>query len=237
MDAFDLLISFDVQPGFELLDKSIKKMFHLEFPHWLENIHIFCVVNNFLCTYCFRSYNLSNGFFLVFICKGPMNSFSPICIIFIALRSFCFQEEWLNPIYCRNVCASTITTIICREGYKFSQKAFNCSFTVRTSNAIALIDMSHNSFLLASLCLYFKFFLENCEAIRGICFEPVEQSFCFLSRSHHSDYPFVSCYVDGIIGGINFFHGAFKMSSLWSDDLGVINEYQGQLHMNQNYHN
>ena len=56
------------------------------------------------------------------LCKMTMICFPPSWIILIACCSFCLQKEWMNPVH--NEIFTSITTIICRKGYKFSQNAF-----------------------------------------------------------------------------------------------------------------
>ena len=107
------------------------KMFQLRWPSWLENIHMFCLVNNLPWILCFQSFNLSNSCFPVFICKGTTHSSPPILIILIACSSHCFQEVY------NEICASTIATNICR-GRGLSMN----SSIEGTSNAITFIVIS-----------------------------------------------------------------------------------------------
>ena len=52
-----------------------------------------------------------------------------------------------------------------------------------TSNDIKLIDILLSSFFLANHHLYFESFLDKLEAVGGICFELMDQTYCVLLRS------------------------------------------------------
>ena len=193
------------------------------------------------------AYRISTSVTAAFQCssaKGPHIASHQFGLSSLLAAAFAYRRSGWTWFTIRSFMLLLLSQSFVRKVINLTIELFMSSSTKGTSNAIAIIAVSSNSFLLPNLCLYFNFFLDKLRQLEAsalkishiICFgrwkvgvmQPMELTIIVSTQL----FLFVITLLMLLVAS-KCSQGAFMlitMISLWSNH-SVLNQDQGQLHL------